>query len=197
MSLAKKMFCGAVVLALAGMVAPVGATTLIRLGVDDLVATNRAVVVGEVVDTNSYWNEDHTFILTDVRFALHDTLKGEMAEREITVTVMGGKVGDLTTLIIGGPELIPRHSYLLFLNEENLPGAKRALTVRDLCQGVFDIQMSRDGLRAVSQAIRHPLLPDKSGHVEALGGSEGTPLNVMTRSIRETAARQRARQEVQ
>lgn len=192
-----RWLCGAVVFALAAMVAPVGATTLIRLGVDDLVASNRAVVVGEVVDTSSYWNEDHTFILTDVRFALHNTLKGEIAGREITVTVMGGQVGDVTTLIIGGPELIPRHSYLLFLNEENLPGAKRALTVRDLCQGVFDIQMSRDGLRAVSQATRHPLLPDKGGHVEALGGLEGTPLNVMTRSIRETAARQRVRQEVQ
>jgi hypothetical protein len=195
-----RWLCGAMVFALAALLgvlaAPAGATTLIRMGVDELVASNHAIVVGEVVDVNSYWNQDHAVILTDVRFALRDVLKGRIDEREITVTMMGGEVGGRTSRIVGGPELLPSHSYLLFLNEENLPGAQRALTVRDLSQGVFDIRIGRDGrLRAVSQAARYTLLPDGSGRVEAPGGAEGMPLNAMTRSIREVADRQRVRQE--
>ncbi len=197
MKVAKGLLRSALVLAaVASVVAPVGATTLIRQGLDELVAANRAIVVGEVVEVSSYWNEGHTFILTDVRIAMHDVLKGDVRDRELTVTLMGGEVGDLTTLIVGGAELIQGNSYVLFLNEEKLPGVERALTVRDLSQGVFDVRMGRDGLRAVSQANGHPLLPGRGGYSEAPGGVEGLPLNSMMRSIREIAARQR-RQEVQ
>ncbi len=201
MNVAKGLLRGALALAIAAgaasIAAPASATTLIRESLDGLVAGNRAVVVGEVVDASSYWNEDHTFILTDVRVAVHEALKGDVSDREITVTVMGGRVGELTTLIVGGPELIPGNSYVLFLNEENLPGAERALTVRDLCQGAFDVEIGRGGLRAVSQANSHPLVPDRQGYVDAPGGVEGMPLNAMMQSIRETVDRQRTRQEVQ
>jgi hypothetical protein len=196
MNLSKGLKQGAVILAIAASTASAGATTLIRAGLDDLVAANRAVVVGEVVDAKSYWNADHTFILTDVRLRLDDVLKGN-ASRELTVTLLGGSVGDLTTLIVGGPELIPGRSYVLFLNEEKLPGLERALTVRDLSQGVFDVKIGRGGLRAVSQANSHPLVPDRSGSAEAPGGAEGIPFNEMMQTIRDIADRQRDRQEVQ
>ena len=201
MNVAKGLLRGALALALAAAaasaVAPAGATTLIRESLDELVAANRAVVVGEVVDAHSYWNEDHSFILTDVRVAVREALKGDVSDRELTVTVMGGQVDGLTTLIVGGPELIPGNSYVLFLNPENLPGVENALTVRDLCQGAFDVTIGRDGLRAISQANSHPLVPDRSGYVDAPGGSEGIPLPAMMQSIRETVERQSARQEVQ
>jgi hypothetical protein len=198
MNVVKGLLRGAMALAIAAsVVAPAGATTLIRESLDELVAGNRAVVVGEVVDAHSYWNEDHTFILTDVRVAVHEALKGDVAERELTVTIMGGRVGELTTLIVGGPEMIPGNSYVLFLNQENLPGVENALTVRDLCQGVFDVKIGRDGLRAVSQANSHPLVPDRLGYIDAPGGAEGMPLTAMMQSIRETVDRQRTRQEVQ
>jgi hypothetical protein len=110
---------------------------------------------------------------------------------------MGGRVGDLTTLIVGGPELAPGNSYVLFLNEEKLPGVERALTVRDLSQGVFDVKIGRGGLRAISQANAHPLLPDRAGSAEAPGGAEGLPFVDMMQSIRDIADRQRDHQEVQ
>jgi hypothetical protein len=192
--------CGAVVLATVASIASAmsaGATTLMRAGLDDLVAANRTIVVGEIVDAKSYWNKDHTFILTDVRVALDDVLKGKVGGKELTLTVMGGRVGDLTTVIVGGPELARGSSYVLFLNEERLPGLEHALTIRDLSQGTFDVEIGRGGLRAVSQASRHPLLPDRSGFTEAPGGSEGLPFVDMMHTIRDIADRQRDRQEVQ
>jgi hypothetical protein len=170
----------------ASLAVPAGATTLRRMGLEELVAGNKTIVVGQVLDARSYWNKEKTFILTDVRIAINDVVKGDVQDREVKVTLMGGRVGDLTTLIIGGAELIPGKSYLLFLNEESLPG-KNGQTVRDLCQGAFDLVIGKDGLRAVSQANRHPLVPDRLGYIDAPGGVEGVPFNAMIQSIRTLA----------
>jgi hypothetical protein len=191
MKVVKGLMHGALALAIAASVAaPASATTLVRASLDELVASNEAVVVGEVVDVESYWNAEHTFILTDVRFSVSDVLKGNSRGGELTITLMGGSVGELTTLIVGGPQLFPGHSYVLFLNEESLPGVQ-ALTVRDLVQGAFDVVMAKDGLRAVSQANSHPLIADKQGYLDAPGGVEGFPLTAMMTSVREIAARPR------
>lgn len=182
---------------IAGGAAPSDATSLARAGLDNLVAGNGTIVVGEVRDAHSYWNADRTFILTDVRVAVGEILKGNPRQREITVTLLGGTVGDLTTLIVGGAELARGKSYLLFLNEEDLPGLKAAQTVRDHCQGVFEIVRARDGMRAVSQANGQPLHPDALGFVDVPGGLTGLPLGAMRQSIREIAGRQDIHGEVQ
>ena len=193
---AKRLLRGVMAFAIAASaVVPAGATTLIRESLDELVRSNRTIVVGEVVDVHSYWNADGTFILTDVRVAAHDVLKGNVKDREITVTIMGGRVGETTTLIIGNPDLIQGNSYVLFLNQEDLPGVK-ALTVRSLVQGAFDVKIGKDGLRAISQANSHPLLPDGRGSFEAEGGREGFQLNSMMQTIREIVGNTGARREV-
>lgn len=184
----RRVLCGVMAVAIAAsLAAPASATTLKRMDVEDLVAANQNVVVGQVLDARSYWNKDKTFILTDVRISVNEVVKGNLQDQEITVTLMGGRVGDLTTLIIGGAELLPGKSYLLFLNEENLPGKKQVQTVRDHCQGAFDLVIGKDGLRAISQANRHPLVPDSLGYVDAPGGVQGTPFNAMIQSIRDLA----------
>jgi hypothetical protein len=178
-------------------VTPAGATTLIRQGLDRLVASNATIVVGEVLDTSSYWNDEGTFILTDVRIAPQEVLKGNLRDRELVVTIMGGTVLDLTTLIVGGAELAPGKAYVLFLNEGDLPGARGVRTVRDHCQGVFDLVSAQDGLRAISQASRHPLAPDAKGYVEAPGGTRGIPFDALRQSIHELVRNSRdARREV-
>lgn len=188
MNVARRIVRGMVaftlVAGIAGVVAPASATTLVRSSLDRLAKTNGAVVVGEVLDINSYWNAEGTFILTDVKLAVADVLKGNVDNDEITVTLMGGSVGDLTTLIVGGPEMIPGHAYVMFLNQENLPGAADVLTVRDLSQGVFDLRMTTDGLKAVNQANGHPLVPDALGYFDAPGGVDGFHYNELVRSVR-------------
>lgn len=190
MKLSERFLRGAAVLTVAATIAaPAGATSLVRAGLDRLVADNGAIVVGEVLEANSYWNAEGSFMLTDVRIAPVETLKGAAQSGEFTVTLMGGRIGDLTTLIIGGAELVPGNAYLLFLNREDLPGAKQTLTVREHSQGVFNLKQTADGLRAVSQASRQPLVPDASGSMEAPGGRFGMPFTNMVRAIREIGQR--------
>lgn len=176
----------AVAVALVAAVAgPADATTLLRQSLEELTANNRAIVVGEVVDAQSYWNEEGNFILTDVTVRTADVVKGEVGG-EVKVTVLGGTVGEITTLILGGPELVPGRSYVLFLAEDDLPGARGALTVRDQSQGVFDVVVDKGHVRAVSQANGQPLVPDARGYVDAPGGLRGFLLDDMIEGIRES-----------
>jgi hypothetical protein len=166
---------------------PAGATTLIRQGLDKLTAENEAVVYGRVLDIHSYWNAEHTMIMTDVRVRASQVLKGDRAARDITFTLMGGTVGDITTLIIGGPELVPGSDYILFLNRERLHGETTVLTVRDLVQGAFELGDLGAGRRVYSQALNHALLPDAEGLSEPPGGTSGLTLDEMLTQVRQFA----------
>jgi len=168
-------------------VVPAGATSIRRASLDRLVAGNAIVVVGHIVDVYSHWNADGTFILSDVRVVVDDALKGDAGQREFVFTAMGGTVGDLSTIIVGGPEIEVGRKYLLFLNREDLPGLSNALVVRDLSQGIFDVVDSPKGKWAVNQSIRHGLVPDATGSVVPPGGVKGTSLATISRDIRRLA----------
>jgi hypothetical protein len=166
------------------------ASTLGRVGLDYLVAENDTIVVGEAVAARSYWNPTRTFILTDVQVSVSQTLKGQVAA-EITVTVPGGKVGELTSVLVDGAALMPGRRYVLFLDRVNLAGVMGVLMVHDHSQGAFDIEMAGSELRAFSQARQHELLADADGHAEAVGGAEGLPLANLVETVRNLAARAR------
>jgi hypothetical protein len=157
---------------------PVRATSLTRLGVERLTRDNEAIVQASVLDIHSYWNAAHTFIFTDVHVKASKQLKGAAGD-DLTFTVMGGTVGETTTLIIGGPDLSPGSEYVLFLSHADLPGTRAQLTVRDLCQGVFTV---RNG-RAFSEAIGEPLLRDVEGSADVPGGADGLPLETLAQQI--------------
>lgn len=183
--------------ALLGGVPALSATTLVRQSLEQLVSTHQTIVVGEVLEATSYWNPDHTFIFTDLKIGVSDALKGDSGEGVLTVTLMGGSVGDLTTVIVGGAELELGRSYLLFLNPEGLPGNRRALTIREHVQGAFDIAPGRDGeLVAQSQASRHPLQGDERGLRQPIGGADGLPLDRLLNLIRTLDRREAGRKEI-
>lgn len=169
-------------------VAPATATTLIRAGLEELTAANDTIVLGEVLEAHSYWNDEGTFIFTDVKVRVDEILKGQRDSETVTVTLLGGTVGEVSTLVLGVASLEPGSSYLLFLNEEELPGARRHLTVRDHCQGAFDI-VAVDGLvRARSQARDFGLLPDAVGTAQPPGGPMGLELGELMLKISKLAA---------
>ncbi len=64
--------------------------------------------------------------------------------------------------------------------------------MRDLVQGAFDLVIAKDGLRAISQANSHPLVPDAKGYVDAPGGIEGMPLNDLILTVRQQVERPQA-----
>lgn len=173
---------------------PAGATTLIRQSLEELVASHPTIVVGQVVSAQSYWNADDTFIVTDFRIRATDVLKGDGKRDEITVTLLGGTVGDLTALIPGGADYVPGRTYVLFLGDTPLPGTTGDASAPAHSQGVFEVVRARDGMRAISQASYHPLYPDALGFVDPPGGAAGVLLAELVRSVNELAARQAAKE---
>lgn len=159
---------------------PASATTLVHRGLEELTRGSELVVQAKVLDIHSYWNAEHTFILTDVHVRPSRVLKGPLGD-DLTLTLLGGTVGETTTLVLGGPDLAPGSEYVLFLGRADLPGAPGRFTVRELMQGAFDI---RDG-RAFSQALGEPLVPDGQGSTEVPGGTDGLALETLTRRVLE------------
>lgn len=172
------------VVAVAALAVPASATTLIRQGIENLARENGTIVQGKVVDLHSYWNQDHSFILTDVRIRPSAGFKAFRPGSDVTITIPGGMVGDITTLIVSGPVLVPGTEYLLFLNREDLPGAAQALTVRDLVQGVFEVGIVNGQRRFFSQALGQPLTPDVQGRSDVPGGDAGIEAGDMFAQIR-------------
>ncbi len=179
-----------------GIGTPAGASTFVRVGLDYLVAGNGLIVVGEVLSTRSYWNDPGTLILTEVQISVSEVLKGRWADHEITVTIPGGTVGDDTIAVLGGAELIQGNSYVLFLQKGDLPGASGVRVVRDHSQGIFEIRLGKDGLRAISQAARMELVPDAFGNAAAPGGAPGLPFQAMHQSVRDLVERGAGHKEV-
>src|SRR3954464_13835301 len=78
------------------------ATTVQRLGLEDLVKKAHTIVIGRVTGTRTYWSTDRKFILTDYTIEVDESLKGQ-AQGTVSVTTVGGKIGDLQLYVSGMP----------------------------------------------------------------------------------------------
>lgn len=175
-------------LAIAGLALsalPAQASTFRQADVEELTRQNSTVMVGKVVDSFSYWNEDGTAILTDVTVQPESLLKGAKTQQgSTTLTLLGGEVDGLRQVIIGGAELELGESYVIFASQSDLPGAEKVQTLPDHSQGVFEISLGNDGeLRAKSQARNIPLKPGKTGAKSAPGGLDGLDFNQLLQTV--------------
>jgi hypothetical protein len=109
------------------------ATTVERLGLEDLVKKARTIVVGKVTGSRTYWASNGKLILTDYTVEVDETLKGQ-TPRRISVTAIGGKIGDLELHVSGMPAFQQGESAVVFLEQS---GAYQ--TVVGLGQGRFTV----------------------------------------------------------
>jgi hypothetical protein len=161
------------------LAAPSHATSLLHESLSVLTQQSELVLRATVLDIHSYWNADHSFILTDVHARPDLVLRGTAAG-DVTFTLLGGTVGEITTLLIGGADLAPGAQYVVFLSHADLPGAAHRLTIREHAQGAFDVVNGR----AISQAFSDPLLPDADGDTVVPGGAAGLTLDELAHQIR-------------
>ena len=109
------------------------ATTVERLDLDDLVKKARTIVVGKVTGTRTYWSADRRFILTDYSITVDENLKGQ-ARRSVSVTTVGGKIGDLELHVSGMPVFQQGENAVVFIEQS---GSYQ--TVVGLGQGKFTV----------------------------------------------------------
>ena len=109
------------------------ATTVRRLSLDDLVARAETIVAGKVIDSRVYWASDRKLILTSYTVQVGESIKGN-APQTVTITTVGGKIGNTILHVSGMPEFQPGENAIVFLER-----AGSYTTVVGLNQGKFTL----------------------------------------------------------
>jgi hypothetical protein len=109
------------------------ATTVERLGLDDLVKKAHSIVVGKVMSSRTYWTSNGKLILTDFTLDVGEQLKGS-GPRRVVVTTIGGKIGNTELHVSGMPMFKQGEDAVVFIEQS---GAYE--TVVGLGQGKFTV----------------------------------------------------------
>ncbi|MES1244120.1 MAG: hypothetical protein ABUT39_21125 [Acidobacteriota bacterium] len=167
-------------LALAGI--PAAASTFLALDREELVEQADAVVAGRVVEVTSFWNAEHTAILTEAVLEVEDTLVGS-SPAYVNLRTFGGQVGNYRIVAHGFPTFQLGERLVLFLEPEQ-DGAQRVLGYQ---QGQYRIreQQGREMAVPVIDFGARILRPDGT---EA-PAPKAMPFADFKQQIRETAGR--------
>ena len=115
------------------LLSPLEATTVRRLSLDDLVSKSRSIVIGHVLESRTFWTDDHKLIMTAYTVQVQENIKGNTPQI-IVITTIGGQVGNTVLHVAGMPVFGNGQSAVLFLEQS---GAYT--TVVGLNQGNFPI----------------------------------------------------------
>ena len=126
------------VLILAALAVPLSATTIVMPTDDQLVAKSPVIVEGVVLSSTAVDHDGH--IRTETLLQVEKAIKGA-AEGTITISEIGGVVGNRITKIFGAPQYTAGERVLVFL-EPAPAGGYRTI---DLYVGKFTRQHSLDG----------------------------------------------------
>ena len=137
-------------LALLGWSFSAGATTLVRLDLDDLTGESSAVVYGKIVASRAEWNQTRTMIYTVYTVAPVEYLKGRLGPT-FELHEPGGTLDGLQMSIAGVPSFSVGQEAVLFVWTD--PRGQHQVTGFE--QGVFSVRAdSQTGLQVVDRAVR-------------------------------------------
>ena len=92
---------------------------------EELINGADSVVVGTVVEHDSYWNDEHTRIYTSVLLSIEERLKGTADRDRVIVTSLGGEVDEIGLLVSEMPRFDQGERVVVFLkklSEVEVPG---------------------------------------------------------------------------
>jgi hypothetical protein len=89
------------------------ATTVQRLGLEDLAKRARHIVAGRVVESRTHWSDNGKLILTSYTIEVDETIKGP-SPRTFELTTIGGKIGSLELHVSGMPSFEKGENIVVF-----------------------------------------------------------------------------------
>jgi hypothetical protein len=135
---------------------PVGATVLVPMTDENLVATSDVIVVGRVraITTAAL---DGGRVVTRITLGVEQALKGAAAGGSLVVTELGGQIGGRAVVVLGSPEYATGERVLAFLRRR----ADGSLETNALALGKYHVAPDADGVpqarRTVPQVDERPL----------------------------------------
>ena len=161
------------------------ASTFLAMSQEELVAGSAAVVDARVVQVKSFWNREHTAILTEALVRVDEVVVGE-APAYVKVRTFGGTVGRYRIEAHGFPTFEHGQRLLLFLYTEPADGSVRVQGYR---LGEYRVETRPDGVevaRPMADAGMRLLRPDG----KAVEAPRARPLAEMKASLRDIGERQ-------
>jgi hypothetical protein len=132
------------ILGLLAALAPLPATTLQQLSLDDMIRLSTVIVHGKTQQTVSAYRG--SIIYTHYQVQVSETLKGPAAS-QLEIVVPGGAANQLRQAFAGAPTLSPGQDYVLFLWT-----SKSGLTqIIGLSQGLFAVTANAAGQLMVTR----------------------------------------------
>jgi hypothetical protein len=121
--------------------ATAGATTLERMSLEKIAAAAPVIVRARFSENSVVRDEGEIWTLTS--FDVEETWRGDPPAR-ITVRLLGGSLGDITSHVSGVPQFLPGEDVVLFLQ----PTARGDFSVVSWEQGTFRIHRQEPGAQA-------------------------------------------------
>jgi hypothetical protein len=125
------------------------------------------IVIARMISMNSYWGPNHQKIFTDITLEISDKIKGQLQKGDqIKMTLAGGTVDGITTLVIGGPRFIEGQESVLFISEKiSAKSGKKYFKLYGLSHGKFDIftDPTTNEKRVIRDQVDLPLRLEKLG----------------------------------
>lgn len=131
--------CLVVFFLLAGFLMAPGWALMLRKTLQELTYQADTILIGEVRNMESRWNEERTLIYTYITIWVKEYSKALAPVRqvqEIIVKVRGGEVGDIGLRVSDTPQFREGEEVFLFLSSETLP----VFLVVGLFQGKYTIE---------------------------------------------------------
>jgi hypothetical protein len=162
---------------------PVRASTFLKMTPRDLVRNSAAVVQGEVVKVNSFWDPSGRIILTEALVRVEDKIFGE-APSVVVVRTFGGRVGNFVVEAHGFPKFQANERVLLYLEPER-DGASK---VTGYQQGQFRIVRDRAGVEYAVPAT------EEGASIVTPDGRAAAPAKALRLDLLKDSIRNEARQ---
>jgi hypothetical protein len=164
------------------------ATTVQKLSLQDLARKSDAIVVDEVEQAVSRWDDEGKEIYTYVTVRVSDHVKGQKGQKgekgqkgpdTLTLRQLGGQVDKIASVVPGMPEFRKGEEVVLFLSQKDAAGYP---WVVGLQQGKYSVVTDENGLKQVRNDVDGLNLAGPGG-LEAKGSSQ-MPLDAFLESVR-------------
>ena len=161
---------------------PVGASTFLMMSPSELVRDSAAVVQGQVLKVNSFWDPSGRVIMSEALVRVEEKVLGDTPS-VVVVRTFGGTVGNFTVEAHGFPKFQPNERVLLYLEAEE-DGASR---VTGYQQGQFRIARDKAGVEIAVPAIEGGSIITRDGRPAAK--AQILRLDALKQAIRNEARR--------
>jgi hypothetical protein len=147
---------------------PASATTVVRIGLEQMTSSSAVILHGVVTSARVETiggNERHLHTLVDVR--VDELLRGPDGTKTITLDLMGGRLGKWAMMIPGMPSFTAGEEVVLFLEK-----TEKNWALTGLAQGKYAVSANATGQKVVRRNLEgiHFMALDEKGRLQPVHG---------------------------